>query len=209
MSFITRQGRALLLVAAVVAVGLLGCGGGGNKDASLGKSSKFTDSRDGQKYKTVKIGNQVWMAENLRFKVGDSWCYDNSYDNCAKYGRLYDWNMAKIACPKGWHLPSKDEWTDVVTVVGYETRGKKLKSANGWYENGNGTDEFGFSALPGGRRGTDGSFNNVGKNGYWWTATEVGGSFAYYREMEYNMLDVIEHYYYPGYGLSVRCLQDT
>jgi uncharacterized protein (TIGR02145 family) len=218
MSFITQQGRALLLTAVLV-VGsacVLGCGG--NKDASSGKSEqgaasgksgKLTDSRDGQKYKTVKIGNQVWMAENLRFKIGDSWCYNNSEDNCAKYGRLYDWDVAKIACPKGWHLPSKDEWTELVTVVGSETGGKKLKSANGWYENGNGTDEFGFSALPGGLRYTDGSFYGVGKYGLWWTATERGGGIAYSRLMGYDEDDVYENDTVKGKGFSVRCLQDN
>jgi uncharacterized protein (TIGR02145 family) len=218
MSLITRQGWALLLTAVLVvgSVCWVGCGGG-NKDASSGKSehgaasgksSKLTDSRDGQKYKTVKIGNQVWMAENLRFKIGDSWCYENSEDNCEKYGRLYDWNMAKIACPKGWHLPSKDEWTELVTVVGSETGGKKLKSADGWYENGNGTDEFGFSALPGGFRRTVVSFLNVGKYGYWWSATESFGGNAIYRLMYYDKDNVGDDGNDKDYGYSVRCLQD-
>jgi len=210
----------MAMLSAVLVVGAVcvsGCGGG-NKDASSGKSeqgavsgksSKLTDSRDGQKYKTVKIGNQVWMAENLRFKIGDSWCYDNSEDNCAKYGRLYDWNMAKIACPKGWHLPSKDEWTELVTVVGSETGGKKLKSTSGWNKNGNGTDEFGFSALPGGNRGTFDSFDNAGEYGDWWAATEYGIGSAYYRFMGYDGDGVYEHYNDRGDGFSVRCLQDN
>jgi uncharacterized protein (TIGR02145 family) len=218
MSFITLMGRTLVFAAMVVAgaVCVLGCGGG-NNDASSGKSEqgavsgksgKLTDSRDGQKYKTVKIGNQVWMAENLRFKIGDSWCYDNNENNCNRYGRLYDWNMAEIACPKGWHLPSKDEWTELVTVVGLGIAGKKLKSTSDWVENGNGTDDYGFSALPGGLRDTDGSFANVGKYGFWWTAAENGSGLAYVRGMGYGKDDVGELSDGKSYGFSARCLQD-
>jgi uncharacterized protein (TIGR02145 family) len=208
MRFITQWGLALLLAAvAVGAVCVLGCGGG-NKDAASGESDKLTDGRDGQKYKTVKIGNQVWMAENLRFNIGDSWCYGNSEDNCNKYGRLYDWNMAKIACPKDWHLPSKDEWTELVTVVGSETGGKKLKSKSGWNENGNGTDEYGFSALPGGSRGYDGNFYNAGNNGYWWTVAEEDSDYAYCRSIYDDDDDVYESYSHKDNGFSVRCVKD-
>jgi len=215
----------MAMLSAVLVVGAVcvsGCGGG-NKDASSGKSeqgavsgksSKLTDSRDGQKYKTVKIGNQVWMAENLRFKIGDSWCYDNSEDNCAKYGRLYDWNMAKIACPKGWHLPSKDEWTELVTVVGSETGGKKLKSTSGWNKNGNGTDEFGFSALPGGYY--NGNFSNDSTNGQWWTSTRI--KQEYYSHDDYyswymlygddRMFEGDIQFDHSKDGYSVRCVRD-
>jgi uncharacterized protein (TIGR02145 family) len=213
MNFFTQKLRTLLL-AAVLAVGAVcwaGCGG--NKDASSGKSEqgaasgksgKLTDSRDGQKYKTVKIGNQVWMAENLRFNIGDSWCYDNSEDNCAKYGRLYDWNMAKIACPKGWHLPSGKEWIELVTVIGSETSGRMLRSTSDWDVYG--TDDFGFSALPGGNHLTDGSFFNIGEVGLWWTATERASGLAYYRKINGDF--VLENEGNKGNGYSVRCLKD-
>jgi uncharacterized protein (TIGR02145 family) len=217
MNFFTQKLRTLLLTAvlAVGAVCLSSCGG--NKDASSGKSEqgavsgkagKLTDSRDGQKYKTVKIGNQVWMAENLRFNIGDSWCYENNENNCNRYGRLYDWNMAKIACPKGWHLPSNDEWTELVTVVGVGTAGKKLKSTSDWVENGNGTDDFGFSALPGGRSDTYGSFEYVGKGGNWWTATELEDGKAYTQFMGFVKDNVDEYADGKGRGFSVRCVQD-
>ncbi|GBU22220.1 hypothetical protein R80B4_02126 [Fibrobacteres bacterium R8-0-B4] len=206
MKSFARQGRALLTILIVGALCLPGCGGG-NKDASSSeKSGKFIDSRDGQTYKTVNIGNQMWMAENIRFKVAGSWCYSD----CRKYGRWYNLNMAKAVCPKGWHLPSRDEWAELVTFVGSETAGKKLKSASGWNENGNGTDEFGFSALPGGDHSVaNGRSFTVGYHGYWWTATEdSGGDDAYSRHMFYNLDSVGGQYCYKDHGCSVRCVAD-
>ena len=79
----------------------------------------FTDARDGQTYKTVKIGSQVWMAENLNYALPDSsWCYENEPDSCAKYGRLYNFNGAQLACPAGWHLPSNEEWSILEKTLG-------------------------------------------------------------------------------------------
>jgi uncharacterized protein (TIGR02145 family) len=218
MMFFNRLGRAVLLATTILAgiACLSGCDG--NKDAlSTGKSwvlSMFekagtvTDKRDGQKYRSVKIGNQVWMAENLSFKIGDSWCYDNDESNCQQYGRLYDWNMAKLACPTGWHLPSREEWTELETVVGSSIAGKKLKAASGWNENDNGTDDYGFSALPSGIRFPDGRFFHIGDNGTWWTATERGSGSAYYRSMGYINAIVSDLKFDKDNGFSVRCVAD-
>ncbi len=169
----------------------------------------FTDSRDGKKYKIVKIGNQTWMAENLNYNASGSKCYENNSANCAKYGRLYNWETAKKACPSGWHLPSKIEYEVLDKAVGGEkVAGKKLKAKSGWNKNGNGTDEFGFSTLPGGIGGSDGSFGGVGDFGYWWSSSEFNSGYAYrwvmYDDDEYAL------WYYDGKGslFSVRCLQD-
>jgi len=166
------------------------------------------DARDGKKYKTVKIGSQIWMAENLNYEASDSKCYDNKPDNCAKYGRLYNWQTANMACPKGWHLPSKAEWAALTSAVGgAKTEGLKLKSKSGWNSNGNGTDDFGFSALPGGYGNSDGSFNYVGYGGYWWSSTEYDSYNAYRRYMDYYGSNVDWNDYYKTGLFSVRCLQ--
>jgi len=134
----------------------------------------FTDTRDDKTYKTVKIGTQTWMAENLNYETGNSVCYFADPANCQKYGRLYDWKTAKKACPSGWHLPSNAEWQTLVDFAGGDkVAGKKLKAKSGWNNNGSGTDNYGFAALPGGK-GEDynNNFEYVGSLGYWWSATE-------------------------------------
>jgi uncharacterized protein (TIGR02145 family) len=177
--------------------------------AESGGSGTFTDKRDGKTYRTVAIGGKAWMGENLNYETGNSWCYENDNSNCNKYGRLYTWNAAKTACPSGWHLPSSAEWDALVTAVGGNSgAGKKLKSTNGWNSNGNGTDTYGFSALPGGYRNSDGSFGNVGDYGYWWTATEDFADNAYYRRMNYYGGYVYSGNFSKGYGRSVRCVGD-
>jgi len=154
----------------------------------------------------------VWMAENLNYKIDGSWCYDDDETNGKKYGRLYTWDTAKVACPNEWHLPSRQEWDDLVTAAGGEkVAGKKLKASSGWNGNGNGADEFGFSALPGGFRNSDGSFDTAGEFGVWWTATEYpgGSNYAYLLDMNDNGDDVYESYNDDeGGGYSMRCVKD-
>jgi len=171
----------------------------------------FTDTRDGQTYKTVKIGKQTWMARNLNYQTeSGSWCYDNNADNCKQYGRLYDWETAKTVCHKGWKLPDTADWNRLVASAGGEDiAGKKLKSKSGWKENGNGTDIYGFSALPSGHRYSGGDFDDAGNNGNWWAATEHSGGFAYYRFMGYDIDLVYEYYYVKNFGSSVRCVADN
>jgi uncharacterized protein (TIGR02145 family) len=147
------------------------------------------------------------MAENLNYETGNSWCYDNSAVACKMYGRLYDWETAKKACPSGWHLPTRAEWDTLVNYVG-SSAGKALKSKSGWYDNGNGTDASGFSALPGGYRYSDGGFDGAGYGGFWWAATENGSGLAYYRYMGYGIdYNVREYGDDKSYGYSVRCVQ--
>jgi uncharacterized protein (TIGR02145 family)/uncharacterized repeat protein (TIGR02543 family) len=176
------------------------------QQSSVIRAGTVTDSRDGKRYKTVTIGGVTWMAENLNYDNGNSWCYGKNKYNCDKYGMLYDWNTAKAVCPYGWHLPSRQEWNNLVTAVG-SPAGTKLKSRSGW--NNNGTDDFGFSALPGSYRGSDGSFSGAGNYGYWWTATEDGSDYAYYRYMYYYIDYVREDGYDKSYGRSVRCVKDV
>jgi uncharacterized protein (TIGR02145 family) len=104
----------------------------------------FTDPRDGKVYRTVRIGNQVWMAENLNYDAEGSKCYNNDPANRQKYGWLYDWETAKAVCPDGWHLPSDAEWQELVDFAGGDrVAGRRLKARDGW-DNGNGIDDLGF-----------------------------------------------------------------
>jgi len=181
-------------------------------------SGTFTDTRNSQTYRTVKIGNQTWMAENLNYSTSNSWCYSGSADNCSKYGRLYDWATAKTACPLGWHLPTREEWGELVISAGgifntYDTHsmaGKVLKSMSGWSNNNNGTDDFGFSALPGGYyESINGYFQDAGCYGYWWTAKETGTNSAADKRMSCFSDNVYEGSFYKSDRFSVRCVQDV
>jgi uncharacterized protein (TIGR02145 family) len=215
---ITRKGVACytqtLTAIIMVALTLTACGEkGGNT---------LKDPRDGKKYRTVKIGEQVWMAENLNYAADGSRCYDDKPENCDKYGSLYSWNTAKTICPSEWHLPSNDEWIYLEIMAGGDTAGKNLKTKEGWKTNpldgksGNGDDVYGFSALPGGWY-DDGSFNNVDIRGIWWTASESASArlnasksgTAYARVTHYNS-DEASYYYdidKPSL-LSIRCVLD-
>jgi uncharacterized protein (TIGR02145 family) len=170
----------------------------------------LTDSRDGKSYQTAKIGTQIWMAENLNYDAEGSECYGNDPTNCQNYGRLYDWNTAMKACPVGWHLPNKDEWNVLVNFAGgYEIAGGKLKSKNGWKENVNGTDDYNFSALPGGSGNSGGNFIGGGGGGAWRSASENSSNYAYIMSMHYN--SGIANWFNSNnrsYLYSVRCLQD-
>ncbi len=172
------------------------------------QSGTYTDSRDGQTYKWVKIGSQVWMAENLNFSTNSgSWCYDNNTTNCNRYGRLYNWQTARDACPPGWHLPNDAEWSQLTNYL-RSNIGTRLKSRNGWSENGNGTDEFGFSALPGGTRVGSGVFGLINYHGYWWTATSQRTNDAWLRIVYYNYSNIDRISDSKELGLSVRCVRD-
>ncbi len=184
---------------------------------------ELVDDRDGQIYKTVKIGDQVWMAENLNYAYlqptdeldSSSFCYNDSAEYCEKYGRLYLWSAAmdsagtwslngkgcgyenecsptypvRGVCPEGWHLPSRTEWSILLTAVGgqltmrgYSTAGTKLKSTSGWKDfigtNSNGTDDFGFSALPAGFWFDH--YCEEGRYAYFWSSTDINSGNVCY-----------------------------
>ena len=169
----------------------------------------FTDSRDGKVYKTVKAGKMVWMAENLNFAADSSKCYEDNAENCEKYGRLYNWAAAMKACPAGYRLPTDGEWTALTNAAGgSKTAGTKLKSAEGWNGGGNGTNDYGWSALPGGYGTSDGGFGNAGYYGVWWSATENYAKHAWGRDMIYNDELVDRNYDVKTNLFSVRCVED-
>jgi len=172
------------------------------------------------------------MAENYNCEVNGSKCYNNDPANCSKYGRLYSWATAmsigtkynkewwdgsdenhKGICPRGWHIPSDEEWDNLIYSVDW-SEGTLLKATYGWNWNdydgisGNGTDDYGFSALPGGNGYPTGGFSDIGNYGYWWSATESESDAAYNRYMSYDSEYVSWDYYSKSNLLNVRCVQD-
>ena len=152
-------------------------------------SESFTDPRDGLSYDVVKIGSLTWMAENLNYVTEASACPDGDLRNCKRLGRLYTWAEAKTVCPEGWRLPTKSDFAQILAQsldgnLGAVSNkvGAALKSRDGWFKKGNGSDEFGFNALPAGYRGavlktddgtvTGGKFDGIGGYAYFWSATE-------------------------------------
>ena len=169
----------------------------------------MTDSRDGQTYKTVTIGTQTWMAENINYETDSSFCYGDTLANCTKYGRLYTWEVATTVCPDGWHLPTKAEFETLFTAVGGQsTAGKVLKSTSGWNSSGNGSDAFAFSALPAGHRNFHVYYNYEGNIANFWSSTENGSYNAYYMGLNCHKDDADLKYNYKLDGFSVRCLKD-
>ena len=197
-----------------------------NKNGRINdRCSYFTDDRDKQRYAYVVIEvragsfmpgyirQQTWMAENLNYNSEGSKCYGNLNSNCENYGRLYNWQTAKTACPSGWHLPTIDEWKTMIENTvggGINFEDTKLKAKSGWYDNGNGTDDYGFSALPGGYGHPNGGFDDVGNAGYWWSASETSsGAYQLYLYYDRNVSSFpSKEQNYKPFLLSVRCVQD-
>jgi len=181
------------------------------------KTMSFVDV-DGQEYQTVKMPDgKFWMVPNFNRKADGSYCYDNFAPNGEKYGLLYTWRAAKELCPNGCHLPTKEEWESLIAAVGgLEIAGKKLKSKSDWdldgkgEFDGNGTDEFGFSALPGGFRYPilDGCYCVRG-TGSWWTATERNDNGQVYCvSIGAKSDDAAVISQNKEWGFSVRYIQD-
>jgi uncharacterized protein (TIGR02145 family) len=191
---------------------------------------------DGNNYNTVKIGNQIWMAENLKTtKYSDGTDIPNVTDNTEwgnlstgayawwdndeatygdTYGALYNWYAVETGnlCPSGWHVPTDEEWTTLTTYLGgEEVAGGKLKEAGTTHWNApntGATNEAGFTAVPGGLRYGNGLFNLIGSYGYWRSATESDTSNAWFRFMGFNRSQVLRNDANKESGCSVRCLRD-
>jgi len=210
-----------------------GCKKDGTSDTTLG--STITDY-EGNVYKTVTIGTQTWMAENLRsFKLSDgtaityvtdnsTWSNLSSAAHCyyandsvtykSRYGTLYNWYAVQTnkLCPTGWHVPTDADWLSLATSLGVDSlAGGKLKDAGSidWYlPNLYATNSTGFTALPSGYRFFNGSYNNVGYSGNWWSSTEYAASAARYFYLVYNKGTTGRNFIDKLYGLSVRCIQN-
>ena len=185
---------------------------------------------------TVTIGSQVWLGKNLNvdhFANGDpipeaktadewksagenkqpAWCYyNNDPANGRTYGKLYNWyavNDPRGLAPRGWHIPSDEEWTATTTYLGGEaTAGLSMKSTSGWNENGNGNNNSGIAGLPGGYRGPNGAFNDLGEDGSWWSSSEYNTGNAWSRLLYYSDGNAYRPNNFKSCGFSVRCLRD-
>lgn len=205
----------------------------------------FMTDIDSNVYKIVKIGNQWWMAENLkvtRYYNGDgipnvtdntewtnlttgAWCaFGYISGNIDTYGLLYNWYVvddSREIAPEGWHVPTDEEWKEMEIYLGMSqseaddtewrgtNEGNKLKSTSGWYSDGNGTNESGFTALPGGYRiGSNGSYDNIGTYGYWWSATAFSSTGSTLRVLGYNHSGVDRFSYDKRAGFSLRLIRN-
>lgn len=190
----------------------------------------FVDARDGQHYRTVKIGGQTWMAQNLNYSVDSSWCHSLSSDSCRKYGRLYLWSSALAipdscnrkscstlvrtvghhgVCPAGWKIPSDSEWNVLVSGLGGEqVAGRKLKALDGWTAGGHGTDGYGFRVLPAGDRTNTGAFRMIDSASAFWSSDESASGYVWKRMFTAYRDSCIHRADYKPHGFSVRCLKN-
>jgi len=216
-----------------------GDGGVSSAVFNAAKTYGTMTDQDGNTYKTITIGTQTWMAENLRvtkYRNGDAipnvtdnaaWIalttgacctYENTTnkDEIATYGRLYNFYAAtdsRSIAPAGWHVPSDVEWTTLTTFLGGgSVAGGKMKEAGSTHwesQNTSATNESGFTGLPSGYRYyDDGSFLNLGEDGYWWSSTASSASHAWTRDLYYGYAGVVHYYYDKQYGFAVRLIKD-
>lgn len=192
----------------------------------------FTDARDGETYRTIQIGDQVWMAENLRFKADNSYAPDNEESNVKKFGRLYTWTSAldippefseqspakdiemyrkmkdpnyQGIAPEGWHIPSNKEWEQLLSHLSEKSNGRELRSTCFWLEPG--YDSFGFFALPAGYRFDNGTFNHFGRRARFWSKDEYGKSNAFRLGLTDNSIDI--EGVYRSDAISIRCVKNV
>ncbi len=205
---------------------------------TLGGCKNSVTDIDGNEYKTVKIGKQLWMAENLRttkYSNGDliettqpdnlditeqdspkyQWAYQGDEKNVEVYGRLYTWfavTDSRNICPAGWHVVTEAEWASLVNFFGGESiAATKLKETgtDHWVSQSAGvTNSSGFTALPGGGRGSNGAFGGIGYYGAWWSPAESDSLTAWYWNLNYNTNNLSKTKYQKKSGFSVRCVKD-
>jgi len=184
---------------------------------------QFCDERDGKAYMEVDISSQTWMAENLNYDASNSRCNNNLETNCTTYGRLYNWTTAmggsasstanpsgvQGVCPSGWHLPSKAEWEILIALTGYNGAAQ-LRPTSGWSSGNAGTDNYKFSALPGGFGDGNTWFQPAGQNiGTWWFSTENNSSSAYRLYLDSSSPAAVIDNTFQKQGLcSVRCVRN-
>ena len=233
----------LLATSILIVVGIMSC----TKEEVATSTPEYGSMTDvqGNTYKTVKIGNQWWMAENLKVTVFNDKtpinaiaenAADSIWENASKaafciydttLGALYNWNVInniKIVAPKGWHIPSDDEWKTLEKTIGMETADLEKTAWRGTNEADKllakykapteselyafGTNESGFSALFAGCRLFSGAINQEKNTAFWWTSTPSTGNEAWYRYIDANQKKIFRQHTYTNYGFSIRCIKD-
>ena len=203
-------------------------------DPSTVVTDSMTDSRDGQTYRTVTIGTQTWMAQNLNYKSVNSYCYNDSSKYCDQYGCLYTWAAAmdsagsrdvngkgcgfesacspkhpvRGVCPEGWHLPDSTEWMTFINSVGSVAFAGKFIKAGNWYMQGSDKNSYYFTALPSGNRTCEERSINEGTNAFIWSSTEKDSKIDYNLSLFYRSDRADLSSSYKCIGISVRCLKD-
>lgn len=171
------------------------------KNTFAQETGTLKDSDDSRVYKTIKIGNQWWMAENLNYYTPEgSWCYNNDSLNCVKFGRLYDWETAKKVCPRGWHLPSRAEFE--ILIENTEQNGSNAYIP--LIKNG----ISGFDALLGGQLNANDAFFDINANGYYWTSSQDYLEHIWYLNFYNENGNLFFYFSKDVKGLSVRCLRN-
>ncbi len=213
------------IVSAILFLILVACGGtkpesyevnatssNESADSTADSGMHMMDPRDGQIYKTVAIGSQTWMAENLNYEMANSTCYDNFVSNCYKNGRLYAWKAALESCPEGWHLPTQSDWHELFSALGGKvTAAIALKLPKNWgmdsYGHNRATNASGFSALQSGYEKDNGEFSSVGE-AFFWSSDYYNDSLAYFMGLRSESDEAFLLGENKGNKYSVRCLKD-
>jgi uncharacterized protein (TIGR02145 family) len=187
---------------------------------------------DGNVYPIIKIGDQTWTTLNLkttRYNDGTAiptglddaaWTigaagaytiYDNDAANNTTYGKLYNWNAVNTGklAPKGWHIPSRTEWTTLTNSLGATAGGKMKSTSSLWIAPNVGADNSsGFAGLPGGYRGTTGSYGTLGNTGFWWASSERNSTQGDYLKLDNSTATALANGATKQFGYSVRCVKD-
>lgn len=183
----------------------------------------FTDPRDGEVYEIITLGSQTWFAENLRYNAaGSNYVFMYAYNNTLDpYGRYYIWDIAKTACPSGWHLPTDTEWNTLEQLLGMSasgvsqggfrgTHGTIMRSEIGWINDTNGTNLSSFNVFPSGSFGsqTNLSPHGFGSSAWFWTASQTNTTDAWGRYFEAGEDGVNRVVWQKTRSLSCRCIKD-
>lgn len=176
------------------------------------KKSEVKDARDGQVYRLVKIAGLTWMGDNLNYNAEGSFCLDDDENNCMAYGRLYSWDVAQKACPAGFRVPTHADFEKLWTAAGADfNAGYLLKTNYGWKGDTNGNDTLKFSAMPAGNRFDDGTYGNLAKFAFFWTADDKSEDIPAGEARVWYLTNKSMAFGYTSkakkFGFSVRCVK--